>query len=63
MIEIAKSCNVPFTPDANIMREDEVLAAEAMLIDFQNQGQVCLFNICQSAAQSETTIHRSFFYL
>uniref|UniRef100_A0A914UW56 IST1 homolog n=2 Tax=Plectus sambesii TaxID=2011161 RepID=A0A914UW56_9BILA len=39
MIEIAKSCNVPFTPDVNIMREDEVLAAEAMLIDFQNQGQ------------------------
>jgi vacuolar protein sorting-associated protein IST1 len=39
MIEIAKSCNVPFTPDMNIMREDEVAQAEAMLIDFQQQGQ------------------------
>lgn len=40
MIEIAKSCNVPFTPDENVMREDEVAAAEAMLIDFQQAGQV-----------------------
>ncbi|MCP9264633.1 IST1-like protein [Dirofilaria immitis] len=27
-----------FTPDPNIMREDEVAAAEQMLIDFKNQG-------------------------
>ncbi|KAM3716918.1 IST1 [Dirofilaria immitis] len=38
MIEIAKSAGIPFTPDPNIMREDEVAAAEQMLIDFKNQG-------------------------
>ncbi|CAG9535663.1 unnamed protein product [Cercopithifilaria johnstoni] len=38
MIEIAKSAGIPFTPDPNIMREDEVAAAEQMLIDFRNQG-------------------------
>ncbi|VDN54755.1 unnamed protein product [Dracunculus medinensis] len=38
MIEIAKSSGTPFTPDANIMREDEIAAAEQMLIDFKNQG-------------------------
>jgi hypothetical protein len=41
MIEIAKSHGIPFTPDANVMRDDEIATAEAMLIDFQNQGQVC----------------------
>lgn len=40
MVEIARSHNVPFTPDPNVMREDEIAAAEAMLIDFQNQGAV-----------------------
>lgn len=40
MVEIAKSHNVPFTPDPNVMRDDEVAAAEAMLIDFQNRGEV-----------------------
>ncbi|VDK36102.1 unnamed protein product [Gongylonema pulchrum] len=38
MIEISKSAGIPFTPDANVMREDEVAAAEQMLIDFKNQG-------------------------
>ncbi|KAL3985855.1 Regulator of Vps4 activity in the MVB pathway family protein [Acanthocheilonema viteae] len=38
MIEIAKCAGIPFTPDPNIMREDEVAAAEQMLIDFRNQG-------------------------
>ena len=38
MIEIAKSHNVPFAPDPNVMREDEIAAAESMLIDFHNQG-------------------------
>ncbi len=41
MIEIAKSAGVPFLPDVNVMREDEVAQAEAMLIDFKNQGGVC----------------------
>lgn len=40
MIEIAKCAGIPFTPDPNIMREDEVAAAEQMLIDFRNQGGV-----------------------
>lgn len=40
MIEIAKCAGIPFTPDPNIMREDEVAAAEQMLIDFKNQGGV-----------------------
>ena len=47
MIEIAKSQGVAFSPDPNVMREDEVAAAEAMLIDFQNQGQVTK-TICHS---------------
>ncbi|VDN03034.1 unnamed protein product [Thelazia callipaeda] len=38
LIEIAKCAGIPFTPDPNIMREDEVAAAEQMLIDFRNQG-------------------------
>ncbi|EJW85496.1 hypothetical protein WUBG_03594 [Wuchereria bancrofti] len=38
MIEIAKCAGIPFTPDPNIMREDEVAAAEQMLIDFKNHG-------------------------
>ncbi|VDM50258.1 unnamed protein product, partial [Toxocara canis] len=38
LIEIAKSAGIPFTPDPNVMREDEVAAAEQMLIDFKNQG-------------------------
>uniref|UniRef100_A0A0N5AFL2 IST1 homolog n=1 Tax=Syphacia muris TaxID=451379 RepID=A0A0N5AFL2_9BILA len=38
MIEIAKSAGIPFTPDPNVMREDEVAAAEQMLIDFKKQG-------------------------
>lgn len=40
MIEIAKSHNVPFVPDANVVLQDEAAAAEAMLIDFQNRGEV-----------------------
>jgi len=38
MVEIARSHNVPFVPDPNVMRDDEIATAEAMLIDFQNQG-------------------------
>lgn len=45
MIEIAKCAGIPFTPDPNIMREDEVAAAEQMLIDFKNQGGVGLSRI------------------
>ena len=41
MIEIAKSAGIPFEPDPHVMREDEVAAAEQMLIDFKNQGGVC----------------------
>lgn len=37
MLEIAKAAGVPFAPDPSVMREDEVAAAEAMLIDFHNQ--------------------------
>ncbi|KAG1665313.1 IST1 [Nymphon striatum] len=41
MIEIAKIHNVPFEPDPEIMRHDEIMAAEAIamnipLIDFEN---------------------------
>lgn len=35
LFEIAKSHNVPYEPDPDVMRQDEVMAAEAMLIDFQ----------------------------
>lgn len=35
LFEIAKSHNVPYEPDPEVMRQDEVMAAEAMLIDFQ----------------------------
>lgn len=45
MIEIAKSAGIPFTPDPAVMREDEVAAAEQMLIDFKKQGGVRLFLI------------------
>ncbi|TKR86477.1 hypothetical protein L596_011065 [Steinernema carpocapsae] len=38
LIEIARSAGIPFTPDADVMREDEVAAAEQLLIDFKNQG-------------------------
>ncbi|PAV64442.1 hypothetical protein WR25_07029 [Diploscapter pachys] len=38
MIEIAASANVPFTPDPDVMREDEVHQAEKILIDFKNAG-------------------------
>lgn len=39
-MEIAKSHGVPFTPDSSVMRDDEVANAEALLVDYQNQGQV-----------------------
>ncbi|CAJ0591465.1 unnamed protein product [Cylicocyclus nassatus] len=38
MIEIAASIVVPFTPDPNVMRNDEVAQAEKMLIDFKQAG-------------------------
>lgn len=44
MIEIAKCAGIPFTPDPNVMREDEVAAAEQMLIDFKNHGGVVLLS-------------------
>ena len=34
MVEIAKTYNVPFEPDASVMAQDEVLMAENLLIDF-----------------------------
>ena len=40
MIEITRANGVAFEPDPSVMRDDEVAAAEAMLIDFHNQGQV-----------------------
>ncbi|VDO93616.1 unnamed protein product [Soboliphyme baturini] len=39
MIEISRSHSVPFEPDKHIIREDEVAAAEAMLIDLKNRGE------------------------
>lgn len=38
MIEIAASAGVPFTPDPDVMRDDEVAQAEQMLIDFKQAG-------------------------
>ena len=34
MVEIAKSYNIPFEPDASIMAQDEIMMAENLLIDF-----------------------------
>uniref|UniRef100_A0A8R1DMK6 IST1 homolog n=1 Tax=Caenorhabditis japonica TaxID=281687 RepID=A0A8R1DMK6_CAEJA len=38
MIEIASAAGVPFVPDPDVMREDEVHQAEQILIDFKNSG-------------------------
>uniref|UniRef100_A0A7I4YXK5 IST1 homolog n=1 Tax=Haemonchus contortus TaxID=6289 RepID=A0A7I4YXK5_HAECO len=38
MIEIAASAGVPFVPDPDVMRDDEVAQAEQMLIDFKQAG-------------------------
>uniref|UniRef100_A0A0K0CU47 IST1 homolog n=1 Tax=Angiostrongylus cantonensis TaxID=6313 RepID=A0A0K0CU47_ANGCA len=38
MIEIAASAGVPFVPDPDVMRDDEVAQAEKMLIDFKQAG-------------------------
>uniref|UniRef100_A0A1I7T282 IST1 homolog n=1 Tax=Caenorhabditis tropicalis TaxID=1561998 RepID=A0A1I7T282_9PELO len=38
MIEIAAAAGVPFVPDPDVMREDEVHQAEQILIDFKNAG-------------------------
>ncbi|CAB3398311.1 unnamed protein product [Caenorhabditis bovis] len=38
MIEIAAAANIPFVPDPDVMREDEVHQAEQILIDFKNAG-------------------------
>ncbi|VDL79121.1 unnamed protein product [Nippostrongylus brasiliensis] len=38
MIEIASSAGVPFVPDPDVMRDDEVAQAEKMLIDFKQAG-------------------------
>ncbi|CAJ0594388.1 unnamed protein product [Cylicocyclus nassatus] len=38
MIEIAASAGVPFTPDPDVMRDDEVAQVEKMLIDFKQAG-------------------------
>lgn len=42
MIEIAAAAGIPFTPDADVMREDEVAQAEKMLIDFKVNIQLLL---------------------
>lgn len=34
MVEIAKSYNIPFEPDASIVAQDEIMLAENLLIDF-----------------------------
>lgn len=40
LYEIAKSHNVPYEPDPEVMHQDEVMAAEAVLIDFNsNDGK------------------------
>jgi len=36
LIEIAKSHNVPYEPDPTVMNQEEVMVAEAMLIDFND---------------------------
>ena len=36
MEEIAKTYNVPFVPDPDVIAVDEILQAEGMLIDFDN---------------------------
>lgn len=40
MIEIARSAGIEFTPDPDVMREDETAMAERNLIDFQKRGEV-----------------------
>lgn len=37
MIEIAKSYNVPFEPDPSVMAQDEIFAAENLLLDLDDQ--------------------------
>jgi len=39
LVEIAKSHNVPYEPDPEVMRENDVNAAEAVLIDFAGEGR------------------------
>lgn len=39
MIEIARSYNVPFEPDPSVMQQDEIYAAENLLIDIQDDGK------------------------
>ncbi|XP_076444666.1 IST1 homolog [Babylonia areolata] len=34
MVEIAKSYNIPFEPDASVVAQDEIMLAENLLIDF-----------------------------
>ncbi|CAI5452080.1 unnamed protein product [Caenorhabditis angaria] len=38
LIEIASAAQIAFTPDPDVMREDEVHQAEQILIDFKNAG-------------------------
>jgi vacuolar protein sorting-associated protein IST1 len=37
MIEIAKTYNVPFEPDPSVMAQDEIFAAENLLIEFDEK--------------------------
>ena len=37
MMEIAKTYNIPFEPDPNVMAQDEIFAAENMLIDLGDE--------------------------
>ncbi|GMR57076.1 hypothetical protein PMAYCL1PPCAC_27271 [Pristionchus mayeri] len=40
LIHIAQAAGVPFTPDPDVMREDEVAQAEQMLIDFKRNEDI-----------------------
>jgi hypothetical protein len=42
MIEIAKTYNVPFEPDPSVMAQDEIFAAENLLIEFDEKKGVAL---------------------
>ncbi|KJH43533.1 hypothetical protein DICVIV_10444 [Dictyocaulus viviparus] len=53
MIEIAASAGVPFVPDPDVMRDDEVAQAEKMLIDFKQAGSASLNTELGTAITSE----------
>ncbi|CAI4231556.1 unnamed protein product [Auanema sp. JU1783] len=40
LILISDAAGIPFTPDPDVMREDEIAQAEKLLIDFKNAGEL-----------------------